>query len=83
VSNDCVRNHILSGLDGFLVLRIPVGIPNSEVKVKVELDPILPPAQRPFDREKWKRFVSETAGAWQGEFERPDQGEFEIRDSFE
>lgn len=32
----------------------------------------------------WKDFIRRTAGAWQGgELERPDQGEYEVRDPLE
>lgn len=41
-----------TGPDGFLALRIPVGIPNSEVKVKVELNPVAEVSRKPFDREE-------------------------------
>ena len=32
------------------------------------------------DRAQWRQFVLETAGAWQGELERPEQGDYEQRD---
>ena len=31
--------------------------------------------------EEWRQRVLETAGQWQGELERPEQGEFEQRES--
>ena len=34
------------------------------------------------DADTWNRFVDETAGASEGEFVRPPQGEFEKREPF-
>jgi hypothetical protein len=31
------------------------------------------------DREAWLKFIEQTAGKWQGELERPEQGEYEHR----
>jgi hypothetical protein len=33
-------------------------------------------------QEEWQKFIAETAGSWEGEFERPEQGEFEKRDEW-
>jgi hypothetical protein len=35
----------------------------------------------PASPEEWRRRVLATAGKWQGELERPEQGEYEQRDS--
>lgn len=32
------------------------------------------------EREEWLQFIERTAGKWVGEFERPEQGEYEERD---
>ena len=34
----------------------------------------------PLSPDEWKRRILETAGKWQGEFERPEQGEYEQRE---
>ena len=31
-------------------------------------------------QEEWRAFIARTAGSWQGEFERPPQGEYEVRE---
>jgi hypothetical protein len=36
----------------------------------------------PMTKDEWKTWVESMAGSWQGEFERPPQGEFEERDPF-
>jgi hypothetical protein len=33
--------------------------------------------------EEWRAFVDEMAGSWQGDFERPPQGDYEVRDSLD
>jgi hypothetical protein len=35
---------------------------------------------QPLSSEEWRRCILETAGKWQGEFERPEQGEYEQRE---
>lgn len=56
---------------------------NKTVRVVVEtVETAAPGYVRPFaSREEWLKFVDETAGKWQGEFERPPQGEYEERDA--
>jgi hypothetical protein len=34
------------------------------------------------EREAWLKFIADTAGRWQGDLERPEQGEYEIRDQW-
>ena len=69
-----VRSHI--GTDGMLHLDIPVGTTEAgrQVQITIELG-----ANTKTQQEYWD-FLDATAGAWQGDFERPDQGEYEIRD---
>jgi len=38
---------------------------------------VSPPPPSP---EEWRQRILETAGKWQGEFERPEQGEYEQRE---
>jgi hypothetical protein len=37
-------------------------------------------AKKPMTQEEWRVWVDSMAGAWQGEFERPPQGEYEERE---
>jgi hypothetical protein len=63
--------------DGILHLALPVGIEeaNREVQVTVEGVPLAPMSQ-----EEWRELVLSTGGKWQGEFQRPEQGDFERRE---
>lgn len=61
------------GHDGVLMLGREWA--NKTVRVVVEV-------VKPFvNREEWLHFVNATSGKWQGEFQRPPQGEYEERDS--
>jgi hypothetical protein len=65
------------GSEGILHLALPVGTDeaNREVQVTVEPVPLVAMSQ-----EEWRRLILSTAGKWQGEFERPGQGEYEARE---
>lgn len=65
------------GPDGVLHLAAPLGKADADKEVTVTIDPVGPPTMT---QEEWRQFVLSTAGSWQGEFERPDQGEYEQRD---
>ena len=68
------------GSDGVLHLSLPVGLVDAgeDVQVTVESCPPQPtPIQTPAE---WKAWVEEMAGSWQGDFERPPQGEYEDRE---
>lgn len=72
------RVEVVSKVDSDGVLRVTVPLPTEagrDVRVTVESLP-----RRAMTPEKWRAFVLQTAGAWQGEFERPEQGEYEERD---
>ena len=71
------------GPNGVLTLNVPVGPDEADREVRVTVGPMEgPPASA--DRAGWKRFVDETAGAWQGErLTRPRQGEYEVREQWE
>lgn len=66
------------GADGVLHLELPFGTPEAGREVQVTVDPV---ESRSMTREEWSAFLDRTAGAWQGEFERPPQGEYETRES--
>ena len=72
------------GPDGILTLNVPVGISeaNREVKVIVESAEAAVRKAKNEVSDEWARFVDETAGAWMGELERPEQGELETRDQW-
>ena len=70
-----VRSRLDS--NGILQLILPVGIVDANREVQIVVEPIGPPAQSP---DEWRRCVLETAGKWQGELERPEQGEYEQRE---
>jgi hypothetical protein len=63
-----------TGADGVLHLSIPVGTPEAEFEVVVNLYPQTADNGWPLG------FFEETAGAWQGELERAPQGEYEKRE---
>ena len=64
------------GGNGVLRLDLPVGIADADREVRITVEPIglaVPSS------DEWLRGIMETAGTWQGEFERPEQGEYERR----
>ena len=65
------------GSNGILELMVPVGSADADREVQVTVEPIGPPK---LTQEEWARRVLENAGTWQGDFERPEQGEYEVRD---
>ena len=63
--------------DGILHLDVPVGQADADKEVQVTVESI---PSRPVSLEEWQRLVLSTAGKWQGEFERTEQGDYEIRE---
>ncbi len=71
--------HSRVGADGVLHITVPIGKEDADREVQVTIDPA--PFEPPqMTQEEWRAFVLSTAGSWQGDFERPDQGEYEQRD---
>jgi hypothetical protein len=70
-----VRSRV--GSDGSLRLTLPVGPAAADQEVQITVEPVGPSALSPAE---WRRRVLEAAGKWQGEFERPEQGEYEQRE---
>ena len=66
------------GSDGILQLTVPVGPADADREVRVTVEPVA--TQTPLSQEEWARRVLENAGKWQGDFERPEQGEYEERE---
>jgi hypothetical protein len=65
------------GSDGVLQMTLPLGVANANRVVQITVELVGPPAM---SQEEWRRFVMETGGKWQGEFERPERGEYEQRE---
>jgi len=63
---------------GVLRLALPVGADEAGREVTVTVEPVSSPE---VSAEEWRRRILETAGKWQGELERPEQGEYEPRES--
>jgi len=63
--------------DGVLHLALPIGIEEANKEVQVTVESALPV---PVSQEEWQQLILSTAGKWQGEFERPEQGEYEQRE---
>ncbi|HZU38054.1 MAG TPA: hypothetical protein VFA18_19185 [Gemmataceae bacterium] len=70
--------HSRSGPDSKLHLEVPVDRPNTEFEVEVV---IRPKAKSATTQAEYTARVEGLAGTWQGDFERPPQGEFEQRES--
>ncbi len=70
-----VKSRVSS--DGVLHLALPVGLEAADQEVQVTVETV-PGA--PLSREQWRAWVQSMAGAWQGDFERPPQGEYEARE---
>lgn len=67
------------GSDGVLHIDIPMGKEDADREVQVTIDPVQV-GPSPMTQEEWRQFVKETAGAWQGDLERPEPLEYEQRD---
>jgi hypothetical protein len=65
------------GPDGVLHLALPLEPAAAGQDVRVTVEPVVSPVPTP---EEWRRAVLATAGQWQGDFERPPQGEYEERE---
>jgi len=72
--------HSRVGADGILQLNVPIGAADADREVKVTIEATGLEQQTNADQEEWRQFVLATAGAWQGNLERPEQGEYEQRD---
>jgi len=72
--------HSRVGADGVLQLAVPIGMAEADREVDVTIEPAAPEQDHLADREAWEQFVRETAGAWQGDLVRPEQGDYEQRD---
>jgi len=64
------------GTDGVLHVVIPLGAAEANQEVEVTVRPTRPL----LTPEEWREFIARTAGSWQGELERPDQGTYQQRE---
>jgi len=63
--------------DGVLHLTLPVGLEEADKEVQVTVEPVAPATM---SQEDCRRAILDTAGKWQGDFERPEQGAYEERE---
>ncbi len=63
--------------DGILRLALPVGIDEANREVAVTVEPVRPARM---SQEEWQELVLSTGGKWQGEFQRPEPGDYERRE---
>jgi hypothetical protein len=78
---DRIVLHSRVGPDGVLRLDVPIGAAAADGEVEVTIEATGPKPRTSTEQEEWRQFVLSTAGAWQGDLERPEQGIFEERDS--
>jgi hypothetical protein len=71
-----VRSKVSS--DGILHLALPVGLEEADQEVQVTVEPV--PPKKAMTQDEWRAWVQSMAGTWQGDFERPPQGEYEERE---
>jgi hypothetical protein len=67
-----------AGADGVLRVTLPLGKSEADREVRLIVEPVSSSLK---SSEDYLDYLQATAGAWQGDFERPDQGEYEVRDS--
>lgn len=65
--------------DGVLRLSLPLGIAIAGQDVKITIAPTL---SSDLSQEAWRERIHANAGTWEGDFERPEQGEYEEREPF-
>jgi hypothetical protein len=54
--------------NGILHLDVPIGPADADREVKVTIEPAVPETM---SQEEWRQAILDTAGKWQGDFERP------------
>ena len=64
-------------INGILQLTLPLGTADADREVQITVEPVGPQALSP---QEWRQRILETAGKWQGELERPEQGAYEQRE---
>ena len=66
------------GSDGVLHLTLPLGAEEADKEVLITVDLATP--KKVMTQEEWAAWVDSMAGSWQGDFERPPQGDYEVRE---
>jgi hypothetical protein len=74
---DTVRITSVVGSDGVLQFTLPLDPSDANREVQITVEPVQPARMSAQD---WRNRVLDTAGKWQGEFERPDAGDYEVRE---
>jgi hypothetical protein len=73
------------GADGVLTLTVPLGADDANQPVRVTVERVeqkAGPSTSTRTREEWLHFIEATAGQWQGDLERPPQGDYERRNDW-
>jgi hypothetical protein len=66
------------GDSGDLQLDLDLGREHAGRSVRITIEPVESPSGSTAD--EWRSWVHEMAGSWEGDFERPPQGEYEVRE---
>jgi hypothetical protein len=70
-----------SDADGVLSVVLPLGLAEANQEFRVTVEPIRKkPPMTVEQKAEWHAWVHRMAGSWQGDFERPPQGEYEERE---
>ncbi len=64
--------------DGVVNLSVPVGLAEADHEVQVTVESMGP--RLSMSQIEWSAWVDSMAGSWQGDFERPAQGDYEQRE---
>ena len=70
-----VRSRV--GSDGVLRVAIPVGPSEADAEMQLTVESVAKPPQSQLE---YEALIDSLAGAWQGDFERPEQGKPEDRE---
>ena len=63
---------------GVLELTLPLGADEAGRDVRVTIEPVV--RENKMTSDEWRSWVQSIAGSWQGDFERPSQGDLEERE---
>jgi hypothetical protein len=77
---DPIVVHSRIGADGVLQITVPIGPADAGREVDVTIKPAEPEHRKNSKQQEWRQFILETAGTWQRDLERPEQGEYERRE---
>ena len=71
--------HSRVGPAGVLYVDVPLGTSEANREFRVVVEDAAPPIPRN-EADDWQTFTNRAAGSWQGDFERLEQGQLEMRD---